>query len=170
MRYFLLLLALLLAAGPAVAQNPAVAARPDSLPATQAATDTAAAIHRLFAAKRKRRDIIAAGLGLSLVAGTVGSLATAKNPSPSGSLLNLGGAPGSSTGNAGSQSSASSGDIGWLLCAALSWPLIVVDYVAYAGYSRKREKKAMADYEAGYLSIRLRKRLQAKCFQPAKTD
>jgi len=162
MRYLLLLLALLLAAGPAVAQNPVVAARPDSLPATQAAPDTAAAIHRLFAAKRKRRDIIAAGLGLSLVVGTVGSLATAKNPGPSGSILNLGGAPGSSTGNAGSQSNASSGATGWLLCAALSWPLIIIDYVAYARYSRKREEKALADYETKQLPGRLRKRLLAK--------
>jgi hypothetical protein len=176
MRCFLLLLPLLLAAGPAVAQN-LVAARPDSAIAAPAAPDTAAAIHRLFACRRQRRNIIAASLGVSLVAGTVGSLATAENSGTTGgrSIFDLDAAPGSSSGNgssgnASSQSSASSGATGWLLCAALSWPLIAIDYAVYAGYSRKREKKAVAGYEAGHLSSRLRKRLQAKYFRPAKAD
>jgi hypothetical protein len=171
MRCFLLLLPLLLAAGPAVAQN-LVAARPDSAIAAPAAPDTAAAIHRLFACRRQRRNIIAASLGVSLVAGTVGSLTTAENSGTTGgrSIFDLDAAPSSSSGNASSQSSASSGATGWLLCAALSWPLIAIDYAVYAGYSRKREKKAVAGYEAGHLSNRLRKRLQAKYFRPAKAD
>ena len=171
MRCFLLLLPLLLAAGPAVAQN-LVAARPDSAIVAPAAPDTAAAIHRLFACRRQRRNIIAASLGVSLVAGTVGSLATAENSGTTGgrSIFDLDAAPGSSSGNVSSQSSASSGATGWLLCAALSWPLIAIDYAVYAGYSRKREKKAVAGYEAGHLSNRLHKRLQAKYFRPAKAD
>jgi len=171
MRYFFLCLALLAATGAAVAQKLPAAARPDLEVAAPADPDTAAAIHRLFAGRRQRRNIIAASLGVSLVAGTVGSLATAENPGTTGrSIFDLDAAPGSSSGNAGSQSSASSGATGWLLCAALSWPLIAIDYAVYAGYSRKREKKAVADYEAGHLSGRLRKRLQAKYFRPAKAS
>jgi len=71
MRYFFLLLALLLAAGPAVAQNPVAAAQPDSLVAAQAAPDTAAAIHRLFAARRARSYIIT---GLVVIPGAIGLL------------------------------------------------------------------------------------------------
>jgi hypothetical protein len=172
MRYFFLFLALLAAPGAAVAQKLPAAARPDLEVAAPADPDTAVAIHRLFAGRRQRRNIIAASLGVSLIAGTVGSLATAENPGATGgrSIFDLDSAPGSSSGNAGSQSSASSGATGWLLCAALSWPLIAIDYAAYAGYSRKREKKAVADYEAGHLSGRLRKRLQAKYFRPAKAN
>lgn len=177
MRYFFLFLALLAATGAALAQKLPVAARPDLSVAAPADPDTAAAIHRLFAGRRQRRDIIAASLGVSLVAGTVGSLATAENPGTTGgrSIFDLDAAPGSSSGNgssgnAGSQSSASAGATGWLLCAALSWPLIAIDYAVYAGYSRKREKKAVADYEAGHLSNRLRKRLQAKYFRSAKAS
>jgi hypothetical protein len=72
MRYFFLFLALLLAAGPAVAQNPVAAARPDSLVAAQAAPDTAAAIHRLFAARRARSYIIT---GLVVIPWAIGFLA-----------------------------------------------------------------------------------------------
>jgi hypothetical protein len=71
MRYFFLLLALLLAAGPAVAQNLVAAARPDSLVVAQAAPDTAAAIHRLFAARRARSYIIT---GLLVTPGALGFL------------------------------------------------------------------------------------------------
>ena len=71
MRYLLLLLALLLAAGPAAAQTSPLAARPDSLPTAQAAPDTAAAIHRLFAARRVRSYAIT---GLLVVPGAVSLL------------------------------------------------------------------------------------------------
>lgn len=71
MRPFLLALLLLLAPGAAVAQAPPAATRPDSLPAAPAAPDTAAAIHRLFAARRARSYIIT---GLLVVPGVVGFL------------------------------------------------------------------------------------------------
>ena len=71
MRYFFLLLALLVATGAAVAQNSPVTPRPDSLVAAQAAPDTAAAIHRLFAARRARSYIIT---GLLVVPGALGFL------------------------------------------------------------------------------------------------
>jgi len=172
MHYFFLLLVLLVATGAAVAQKLPVATRPDSVVAAPVAPDTAAAIHRLFAGRRQRRDIIAASLGLSLVAGTIGSLVTAENPGTTGgrSILNLDGAPGSSSGNTGSQSSTSGAATGWVLCAALPWPFIAIDYAAYADYSRKREKKAVAAYEAGHLSSRIRKELLAKYLQPIKAD
>jgi hypothetical protein len=74
MRYFLLLLALLLAAGPAVAQTVSIAALPDSLPVAQATPDTAAAIHRLFSVKRRTfryvvfGTIAAAGTAIVVIA------------------------------------------------------------------------------------------------------
>jgi hypothetical protein len=71
MRYLFLLLALLLVASPAAAQNSPTATRPDSLLATQAAPDTAAAIHRLFAARRVRSYLIT---GLLVTPGVLGFL------------------------------------------------------------------------------------------------
>jgi hypothetical protein len=71
MRYFLLLLTLLVATGAAVAQKLPVVAQPDSAVAAQAPPDTAAAIHRLFAARRARSYIIT---GLLVVPGALGFL------------------------------------------------------------------------------------------------
>jgi hypothetical protein len=71
MRYFLLLLALLLAISPAAAQTSPITTRPDSLLTAQAAPDTAAAIHRLFAARRVRSYIIT---GLIVTPGALGFL------------------------------------------------------------------------------------------------
>ena len=60
MKCLVLFCALLVATGPVVAQNPPLAARPDSVLAARAAPDTAAAIHRLFAARRGRSYILTA--------------------------------------------------------------------------------------------------------------
>lgn len=174
MRYQLLFLSVLLAAEPALAQR-APAAQPAAFAATPAVPDTAAALHRLFAGHRQRRNFIAAGLGLGLLAGTAGSIVTAEESSSASrrNILDLDSAPAGSAGSAASQSSASSGSAGatgWLLCVVFTAPLIAADYVVYAGYSRKLEKKAEADYEAGHLSNRLRKRLRAKYFRPVKAS
>ena len=59
MKTLLLFTAILLAAVPVIAQN-SPAAPPDLLPTTQAAPDTVAAIHRLFAARRGRSYILTA--------------------------------------------------------------------------------------------------------------
>jgi hypothetical protein len=71
MRYFFLSLAWLLVTGPALAQTVPIAVPLDSLPVAQAAPDTAAAIHRLFAARWARSYIIT---GLVVVPGVVGFL------------------------------------------------------------------------------------------------
>jgi hypothetical protein len=71
MRYLFLLLTLLLATNPAVAQLAPKATRPDSLPVAQAAPDTAAAIHRLFEARRVRSYVIT---GLLVTPGALGFL------------------------------------------------------------------------------------------------
>jgi hypothetical protein len=72
MRYLLLLLTLLLVAGSTVAQTSPMMTRPNLLPGAQAAPDTAAAIHRLFAARRGRSYAIT---GLIVVPGVVSLLA-----------------------------------------------------------------------------------------------
>ena len=90
MKSRLLLIALLLAAAPAIAQNSPIVARPDLLPAAQATPDTVAALHRLFAARRGKSYILTAvivGPGvLVLLAGgsnsSAGSLVYAIAASP----------------------------------------------------------------------------------------
>ena len=70
MRYFFYLL-FLLAAGPALAQNSSLATRPDSLSVAQVVPDTAAAIHRLFVAKRHQS---AAVISVTVATGLLGLL------------------------------------------------------------------------------------------------
>ena len=166
MKTLLLLGALLLASRPGAAQ-PARPAAPDTVAiAPPAAPDTVAALHRLFAGRRHRRNIIAASLGAGLVLNsidaslTAGDKAAGRRP-----ILNLGGAPGSPAPASGGTPVATT----WLLALLPTSSLIGLDYLAYAGFTRRREAQAIESYQAGRLAPRLRKKLRPKHFRPTRT-
>ncbi|NML65202.1 hypothetical protein HHL22_08305 [Hymenobacter sp. RP-2-7] len=134
MRHFLLLLVLLLASLDACAQlNPAGTTQPQ--PAGPA-PDTVAALHRLFAAKRAKRDALAV---LSLViAGTTGYAAT-----QSYSLSDISIAYGTTIG-------------------ALSIGGIALAY--YSQYSRRREQEALEAFKSHQLAKELKRKLKRRYF------
>ena len=145
MRYLLLLLALLLAAGPAVAQNPVVAARPDSLPATQAAPDTAAAIHRLFAAKRHQSAaVISATVGTGLLC-----LLLAENTRHSYTIDTT---PIVATG-----------------ISLFSIPTTAIEIGYYRQFTRRKEQQALVAFQEHKLPERIRRRLRPEYFEASRS-
>ena len=134
LRYCFLFAALLLLGRPAAAQTPA---RPDSLEVSAPALDTAAALHRLFAAKRTRGRIITGVLA-------AGALSAAFSVADDGWF--------------------SRGDY-IILYPLLASPLVVGNLLYHASYSKKREARAQADFEAHRLSPGLKRRLKARYFR-----
>ena len=165
MQYFLLLV-VLLGAGPAAAQTPRRAAPADSLAASPpAAPDTVAALHQLFAGRRHRRNIIAISLGAGLVLNSIDASLTAGDEAAGRpSILNLGSAPGHQTPTRGGTPVAKT----WLLAVLPTSSLIALNYLVYAGFTRKREARAVEAYQAGKLSARLKKKLRTKHFHLTK--
>jgi len=143
MKPFLLLAGLLLAAGPTAAQTApgsAPAALPGAAPVmAPAAPDTLAAIHRLFAARRQRRNLIAVG---AVAAAGVGTAVAANHYDRFFSTADYGKLYG--------------------LSAVL---IIAVDFIANMDYSRKEEQLAVESFQAHQLSPRLRRRLKARYFR-----
>ncbi len=141
MKYLILLAALLLACGPATAQTPRGATPPNSLTSPLAAApagpDTVAAIHRLFAAKRTRGRIITGVLA-------AGALSAAFSIADDGWF--------------------SRGDY-IILYSLLASPFVVGNLLYHASYSKKREARAQADFEAHRLSPGLKRRLKPRYFQ-----
>lgn len=151
MRSFLWLLALL-AAAPALAQTtppPTDAARVTT--PTTGAADTIAALHRLFAARRKLRTVITSGLAVSTALG----FALAATPAPIPHSPGFGGGLNISTGNI----------IGVGTIVA-SVPALGVELLYLHRYSRRREAEAVAAFQTHQLTQRLRRRLKPKYFRP----
>lgn len=142
-RITLLFFALLLAAGPlrVVAQQPQPAvASPAAAPlaASAEATDTAAAIHRLFAAKRRVRTAVVAGTGLVYV------LAVVSGPSKYGSY----------DGQA----------VRIFNYSPLLLGALIGEFAYYGRYSRRHERRALDDWQAQRLSPEVRRRLAPRYF------
>jgi len=137
---FVLLAAGLLASESAAGQAPRLAGQPSALAsqALPAAPDTAAALHRLFAARRQRRNLIAIG---SVGAAMVG---TATMPTKPSDIL-------------------TTGDYAKLYGLGAA-AIILVDFVFGDEYSRKNEQRAVASFEAHRLSRHLKRRLRARYF------
>ncbi len=154
MKPFLLLLVLLISTGAAMAQAPP-AARPDSLIAVQAAPDTVAAIHRLFARRRLRRNLIATSLGAGALVGAAISASSTHD----------GGSNSSSGGSFVGAGISFDGSDYLILYAIPAVPLILLDFVIYANYSRKRERWVVEEFVAHRLSTRLRRKLKPRYFQ-----
>lgn len=142
MKYLILLAALLLACGPATAQTPRGATPPDSLTSPLAAApagpDTVAAIHRLFAARRKRSEpFILGAAGVVLTGGVM--MGTAR----SDLRQSVGGF--------------STGLIGLI---------IMTHGLATAlDYNKKSEQQAVEDFQAHKVPRYLKRRLKPKYFQ-----
>lgn len=140
MKTLLLLVALLLAHRPGAAQRVRTATSPDSVVAAQlAAPDTVAAIHRLFAARRQQRNLIALG-----AVGAAG-LGTGITPTSNDRMF-------------------TSGDYAKLYGAGAA-AIIAVDFAFGNSHSRKNEQRALADFQAHRLPRYLRRQLKAKYFQ-----
>lgn len=145
MKYLLLLLTWLLVAGPAAAQASPVAARPDSLRAAQtmpgraavaAVPDTVAAIHRLFAARRKRHIIIAGVIVGAAAGATIASSARTDHFLNQKEYAKLYG-----------------------IMAAVA---IGIDFLAGTAFSRSEERQAVADFQEHRLPKYLKRKLKRR--------
>ena len=140
MRYLFLFVALLLATNPAVAQGSLTTAQLDTLVATQAAPDTAAAIHRLFVAKRRVIRYAASGTLLAAVAAII-------------VVTNA------EAGFIDTRGVAASG-IGLIGGAAL-----LGETLSYIDWSRKKERLALEAWQQHRLSAFYHRKLKAKYFR-----
>jgi hypothetical protein len=129
--------------------------------------DTAAALHRLFAGRRHRRNVIATGLGAGLVLNVIdASLTAPADAAGHPPILSLSSAPGYLPAPSGGTPVATT----WLLAVLPISSLIALDYLVYAGFTRKQEALAIEAYQAGKLSQRLKNKLRPKHFRPAKAS
>jgi hypothetical protein len=117
-----------------------VAASPTATPlaASPAATDTAAAIHRLFTAKRRLRAAVVAGTGLVYV------LAVVAGPDKYGSY---------------SGSFVRTFNYSPFLLGA-----VIGEFAYYGRYSNRHERLALEDWQAQHLSPEVRRRLAPRYF------
>ena len=164
MRYLFLLLTLLVAASCVEAQRIPTAVLRDSLPATQPVPDTAAAIHRLFAAKRKRQVIVSgATFGAAVGAAAVVATRATSKQQPSGGggfgiLTNTGpilDGPG----------------VAVLAVGVITLPVVLLEAVLFGGWSKKQEQLTIDGWRQHKESRFLRHRLKPKYFvtsPPAK--
>lgn len=159
MRCYLLLLVLLLAGQAAFAQDRPPVSQPDSAVAgapAPAAPDTMAALHRLFA-KRRRQQTFGA---LGIVAGTgaaIGLISAFAHSSGGGG----GGAYGITFSGSGNDDS----NITSLGVGILAIPVLAGELLYFDRYNRKREREAGSAFEAHQLPKWLRHSLKSKFFR-----
>ena len=148
MKYFFLLAALLLAGGPAAAQTPRGATPPDSLTSSLAAApavpDTVAAIHRLFAAKRKRGTLVVAGTAAAILTGA--SLVASQSPD---ALF----------------SQADRVKMAGLFVVLPGILIIAVELIFTSDFSRQSEAQVVEEFRTHKLPRYLKRRLKPKYFQ-----
>jgi hypothetical protein len=148
-RYLLFVLLLLASTSNLVVAQPMVPTTcRDSLQALPAAamlppptaTDTVAALHRLFAARRAGRNVLVAGTIL-----TLGLYAVINQQAADPSL---------------------SRDINSLVGLVLIPPLVAWEYVHHARYSHKKEQQALAAFALHQLPASVKVLLHAQFFRP----
>jgi hypothetical protein len=155
MKCLLLLLVLLLAVKSAVAQNALAVPHPDSLPTAQAAPDTAAAIHWLFAAKRRRQVTV----GVATMGAAVGVLAIV-----SLSTQQSGRSGGSGYGSLLSGPIIDEQALAALAVGVITVPVMLGELVLFGGWSKKKEKRVIEDWEQHRLARFFKRRLKPKYF------
>lgn len=134
----LLLLAGLLVAGPLVAQTQQAA---PAAPLTLAAPDTVAALHRLFAAKRKRQGYATGATALVAV----------------GTLIAINGnQPVRGPGNS---------DLAAAFGALITLPLIPVVAIGFGGWSARYERQVVEEWRQHRLPRHIKRTLKAKYFR-----
>jgi hypothetical protein len=147
-RYLLFILLLVASTNKLVlAQTTAPATRLDSLRASPAsatlpptATDTVAALHQLFAARRQGRNVLVAGTIL-----TLGLYAVINQQAAAPSL---------------------SRDFNSLVSLLLIPPLVAWEYVHNARYSHKKEEQAITALAAHQLPAWVKAQLHTQFFRP----
>ncbi|WP_223650388.1 hypothetical protein [Hymenobacter psoromatis] len=157
MKYFFLLIGLLLALQPVAAQESRPASPPDSpgvlLPTPPAESDTVAALHRLFVAKRRTRTYVLAGTVIAVV---MVAIVVASQPEKHG---------GSGGGFALSNGPIfSSADQAGFVVGFLGVPLLTTELLVYGNFSRRNEAQALVDFRAHQLSKHIKRKLKAKHF------
>ncbi|WP_223650387.1 hypothetical protein [Hymenobacter psoromatis] len=145
MKYFFLSIGWLLVFGPAAAQQARPASAPDllgaALPTPPAAPDTAAALHRLFAARRRN---ISVALPLTVGAGAGLFLAVAHT------------------------SDAKEG-LNWTLLGVITVGFTIGELASIPRYSKRREEMMAEDFKRHRLPASWRRELRQWYFKPTKT-
>lgn len=145
MKYLFLLATLLLLIQSTTAQVPRQPVWPDSLssvlPTPPATPDTIAALHRLFAAKRKKLKIILLGTAAAEVAGQVITSSTVQ----SGSIID-------------------DRAISQFFVAVLAVPVVLAEVLFYSQYNQAHEHRAMDKFQSHQLPPHLKRQLKAKYF------
>jgi hypothetical protein len=151
MRYPLCFLALLLAFTSANAQNSLAVTQANSLTVAQAAPDTAAAIHRLFASRRKTCTYVMGGTALAVGAG---SLVALNQPNQG-----TGGGSGFSAGVDGRPIIAT-------FIGVLGVPVLGAELLFLGGWGHRNEQRAIAAFEKHQLPNNLKRKLTPAYFRP----
>jgi len=118
-----------------VAQSVRLAAPPDSLTVRPASSDTVAALHRLFAAQRRKRSYV---VGTTAVVVGIGLI---PNSSPKAIISQR------------------------VAVALLGIPVLGAELLYYNAYNRKREQRAIDAFRAHKLPRPLQRRLKARYFR-----
>jgi peptidoglycan/LPS O-acetylase OafA/YrhL len=152
MKHLFILAGLLAAASPAAAQASAPSTQPAAMLASPApaAPDTAAAIHRLFAAKRKRQGYV---VGATVVAavGTAGVVA-ANRPTDLGTSSGFG--------------VIAPNNLDLAMVGIVAVPVVLAEALFLGGWGHKYERQVLATWQQQHqLPRAVKRRLAPRYFQ-----
>ncbi len=156
---FWLFIALLALAGRAAVAQVSLVPRADLLATAtlaQPATDTVAAIHKLFAKRRRQQTFGAVGIVVGTGA-AIGLISAFAHSSGGGG----GGAYGITSSGSGNDDS----NITSLGVGILAIPVLAGELLYFDRYNRKREREAVSAFEAHQLPKWLRRKLKSKFFR-----
>lgn len=154
MKTLVLLVALLLAYRPGAAQLARPAAPPDSVAAAQlAAPDTVAAIHHLFAAKRRARSFVLAGTAMAVLGVAFVVASRPQEHSGGGGSFALFNSP-----------IVSSAEQAGLAAGILGVPAVTAELVFYSNFSRRSEKQALEEFHTHQLPKFIKRKFKSKYF------
>jgi hypothetical protein len=154
-RCFLLIFALWYGVNTVYAQSATSAASLGSVPTAAPAPDTAVAIHRLFAAKR-RRQVILSGATLVAALGTMALVST--------NSQQVGGSGSSGYGSLPSGPILDGPGVGVLAVGVIALPVALVEAVLVGGWSMKQEQQTIDGWRQHKEARFLKHRLKPKYF------
>jgi len=151
MKMLLLLAALGLASLTATTQAQVLAPPLAPAPLALAVPDTAAALHRLFVAKRRLQGYVVGGTAVVAVGTFIGLASSRPEPGPSNpnfAVYSGGNAP----------------DL--VVNAILTLPTILVAAVAFGGWGHRQEQRALTNWQQQHqLPRQIRRKLRPRYFQ-----
>jgi hypothetical protein len=153
MKTLLLLAALGLASLPATTRAQALGTTPAPalapLAAAPAGPDTAAAIHRLFAAKRRRQGYVVGGTALVAVGAT--GVVAANRPADTGSGNGFG--------------VIAPNNLDLAMVGVVAMPVVLVEALLLGGWGHKYERQVLATWQQHQLPRSVKRRLEPRYFQ-----